>query len=66
MSTPPLTPRPALPAAGQIVRLRMGRDLHSGLITGRVLFQTQTGPGSLEEAGGTVTLTVGRFALMVP
>ena len=44
----------------------MGRDLHSGLITGRVLFQTQTGPGSLEEAGGTVTLTVGRFALMVP
>jgi len=63
-------PRPTFPAAGQIETMQMGRGLgrglHPGLITGEVIFQDQTGPGNLEEAGGTVQHTVGRFTLHVP
>jgi hypothetical protein len=63
-------PRPAFPAAGQIERVRIGRGvrrgLHRGAIDGEVIFQQQTGPGNLEEGGGTLRLTVGRFALRVP
>lgn len=63
-------PQPAFPAAGQTETVRMGRGgrrgLHPGLITGEVIFQDQTGPGNLEEAGGTVQHTLGRFSLTVP
>lgn len=63
-------PQPAFPAAGQLETVRMGRGLgrglHPGLITGDVVFQSQTGPGNLEEAGGTVQHVVGRFTLTVP
>jgi hypothetical protein len=44
----------------------LGRGLHPGTITGEVIFQDQSGPGNLEEAGGTVQHTVGRFTLTVP
>jgi hypothetical protein len=43
-----------------------GPGLRRGLIVGEVVFGDQTGPGNLEEAGGTVTLSVGRFRLVVP
>ncbi len=50
--------------------MRLGRGLrrglHPGVVTGEVIYQDQTGPGALEEAGGTVSLTVGRFELHVP
>jgi hypothetical protein len=49
--------------------MRMGHGLGGlgrGVITGEVIFQDQTGPGNLEEAGGTVQRTVGRFTLTVP
>jgi len=63
-------PRPLFPAVGQTEVMRMGRGLgrglHPGLITGEVVLQDQVGPGNLEEAGGTVTLTVGRIHLTVP
>ncbi len=63
-------PNPQFPAAGQLETTRMGRGLdrglHPGLITGEVVFQDQTGPGNLEEAGGTIRHTVGRFRVMVP
>jgi len=63
-------PQPLFPAAGQIETVRMGRGLgrglHPGPITGEVIFQDQTGPGNLEEAGGTIQHTVGRFTLTVP
>jgi hypothetical protein len=63
-------PMPAFPAVGQTETVRMGRGgprgLHTGVITGEVIFQKQTGPGNLEEAGGTVQHTVGRFTLTVP
>jgi hypothetical protein len=64
-------PTPAFPAVGQTEEMRLGRGLgrgrlRRGVITGEVLFQDQTGPGNLEEAGGTVQLTVGRFSLTVP
>jgi hypothetical protein len=63
-------PMPAFPAVGQTETVRMGRGggrgLHPGAITGEVVFQNQTGPGNLEEAGGTVRHTVGRFTLTVP
>jgi hypothetical protein len=58
------------PAIGQTETMRMGRglgrSLHSGRVTGEVIFQDQSGPGNLEEAGGTVQHTVGRFTLTVP
>jgi hypothetical protein len=58
--------RPPFPAVGQTETMRMGRGLgrglRSGLVTGKVTFEDQTGP----ETGGTVKLTVGRFALTVP
>jgi hypothetical protein len=61
---------PAFPVVGQTETVRMGRGgprgLHAGVITGEVIFQKQTGPGNLEEAGGTVQHTVGRFTLTVP
>ena len=44
----------------------LSRSLHRGLITGEVIFQDQSGPGNLEEAGGTIRHTVGRFTLTVP
>jgi hypothetical protein len=62
-------PQPLFPAVGQTETMRMGRGparLHSGLITGEVVFQDQSGPGNLEEAGGTIQHVVGRFALRVP
>jgi hypothetical protein len=61
-------PRPRFPAAGETETLRLGlvRGLHPGVLTGDVVFQSQTGPGNLEEAGGTVQHTVGRFTLTVP
>ncbi|HEY2141509.1 MAG TPA: hypothetical protein VGG98_05560 [Solirubrobacteraceae bacterium] len=63
-------PNPAFPAAGQSETTRMGsgllRGLHPGLISGEVIYQDQTGPGNLEEAGGTIQHTVGRFTLTVP
>jgi hypothetical protein len=63
-------PSPLFPAAGQVETARigrgLGRPLHPGLITGQVVFQDQTGPGNLEEAGGTVQHVVARFTLRVP
>jgi len=63
-------PRPSFPAVGQTETMRMGRGLgrglHRGLITGEVIFQDQSGPGNLEEAGGTIQHSVGRFTLTVP
>jgi hypothetical protein len=62
-------PRPSFPAAGHTVTMRLGRGrggLHRGLLTGEVIFQDQSGPGNLEEAGGTIQHTVGRFTLTVP
>lgn len=62
-------PQPSFPAAGQIETVRMGRrpgGLHRGPVTGEVVFQDQSGPGNLEEAGGTIEHTVGRFTLTVP
>jgi len=63
-------PRPLFPPIGQTETMRLGRGLgrglHGGTITGEVFFQDQSGPGNLEEAGGTVRHTVGRFALNVP
>jgi hypothetical protein len=63
-------PRPEFPHAGQIEHLRMGRGLgrtlHRGTTTGEVLYQRQTGPGNLEEGGGTLKLTVGHFSVHVP
>jgi hypothetical protein len=63
-------PRPPFPAAGQIETMRLGRGLgrglHRGTTTGEVFFQDQSGPGNLEEAGGTVRHTVGRFRVVVP
>lgn len=63
-------PEPAFPAVGQTETMRMGRGLghglRSGVVTGEVIFQDQAGPGNLEEAGGTVRHTVGRFTLIVP
>jgi len=63
-------PTPTFPAVGQIETMRLGRGLgrglHPGIITGDVVFQNQTGPGNLEEAGGAVQHTVGRFTLTVP
>jgi hypothetical protein len=64
-------PKPPFPAVGQVeeMRLGMGGDghgLHPGPLTGEVIFQDQTGPGNLEEAGGTITVIVGRFSLNVP
>jgi hypothetical protein len=44
----------------------LGRGLHRGVISGEVIFQDQSGPGNLEEAGGTIQHTVGRFTLTVP
>jgi len=63
-------PRPLFPAAGQVETMRLGRSLgrglHPGITTGEVFFQDQSGPGNLEEAGGTVRHTVGRFRVAVP
>jgi hypothetical protein len=63
-------PEPVFPGVGQTETMRMGsglgRGLHRGLVTGEVIYQDQTGPGNLEEAGGTVTRSVGRFTLTVP
>ena len=62
-------PRPAFPTVGQTETMQMGHGLSGlrhGVITGEVIFQDQTGPGNLEEAGGTVQRTVGRFTLTVP
>jgi hypothetical protein len=61
-------PRPMFPAVGQTeeMRLGLGRGLHPGVVSGEVIYQDQTGPGNLEEAGGTVQHTVGRFKLKVP
>ncbi len=63
-------PRPLFPTVGQTETMRMGRGLGSGLhpgpISGEVIFQDQSGPGNLEEAGGTVQHTVGGFTLIVP
>ncbi len=63
-------PRPMFPAAGQTETMRLGRglarSLHPGVLTGEVVFENQTGPGNLEEAGGTVKHIVGRFTLRVP
>jgi len=63
-------PRPAFPAAGQIETMRigrgLGRTLRTGTITGEIIYQDQSGPGNLEEAGGTVQHTVGRFTIHVP
>ena len=63
-------PRPANPRVGDTVSARIGRDGGSGLrrgpVTGEVEFQQQTGPGNLEEAGGTVKHTVARFEFTVP
>ena len=62
-------PRPLFPAAGQIETMRLGRGLgrglHRGITTGEIFFQDQSGPGNLEEAGGTIRHTVGRFRVMV-
>jgi hypothetical protein len=44
----------------------LGRGIRPGTTTGEVFFQDQTGPGNLEEAGGTVQHTVGRFTIHVP
>jgi hypothetical protein len=54
---------------GDIETMRMGHGalgLHRGVLTGEVIFQDQSGPGNLDEAGGTIQHTVGRFALNVP
>jgi hypothetical protein len=62
-------PTPEFPAAGQTETTRIGgpnHSLHPGTLTGEVVYQDQTGPGNLEEAGGTVAHTVGRFTLKVP
>jgi hypothetical protein len=64
-------PRPLFPAVGQIETMRLGRGgpgrgLHRGTTTGEVFFQDQSGPGNLEEAGGTIRHTVGRFRVVVP
>ena len=63
-------PQPAFPKAGQSETLRigrgLGRGLHPGITTGEVFFQDQTGPGNLEEAGGTIQHTIGKFTLHVP
>jgi hypothetical protein len=63
-------PRPTFPAAGETETMRLshglGRGLRPGTTTGEVFFQDQTGPGNLEEAGGTVQHTVGRFTIHVP
>jgi hypothetical protein len=61
-------PRPKFPAAGEVETLRLGefRGVRPGLITGEVVYENQAGPGNLEEAGGTVSHTVGRFSLTVP
>jgi hypothetical protein len=62
-------PQPTFPAAGQIETMRMGHGsggLHRGRVTGEVVFQDQSGPGNLEEAGGTIQHTVGRFTFTVP
>jgi hypothetical protein len=62
-------PMPTFPRVGQTETLHMGRGLgglRPGTITGDVVYQNQTGPGNLEEAGGTVRHTVGRFTLVVP
>ena len=63
-------PRPANPRAGDTVTARIGRGGGSGLrrgpVTGEIEFQQQTGPGNLEEAGGTVKHTVARFEFTVP
>ena len=63
-------PRPMFPAVGETETMRLGRGLgrglHRGTITGEVFFQDQSGPGNLEEAGGTVRHTVGRFRVVVP
>ncbi len=63
-------PQPPNPRVGDIVTARITRGgaggLRRGLLTGEVEFEQQTGPGNLEEAGGTVKRTVARFALDVP
>jgi hypothetical protein len=61
-------PSPLLATAGglETATLRPEHGLHSGTVEGEVLFQDQTGPGNLEEAGGTVGHVVGTFKLTVP
>ena len=55
--------------AGHTETMRIGRGvggLHPGLVTGEVVHQDQSGPGKLEEAGGTIQHTVGRFTSTAP
>jgi len=61
--------RPSYPAAGQTVSTQIGGargGLRAGRIDGEVIYRYQRGPGGLEEDGGTVKHTVGRFTLTVP
>jgi hypothetical protein len=60
---------PTFPRAGQTVTARIGDygpPLRPGITTGEIIYQDQAGPGNLEEAGGTVQHTVGRFTVRVP
>ncbi len=60
---------PAFPRVGETVTARIGDygpPLRPGTTTGEVIYQDQAGPGNLEEAGGTVQHTVGRFTIHVP
>jgi hypothetical protein len=60
---------PAFPRIGQTVTARIGDygpPLRPGTTTGEIIYQDQAGPGNLEEAGGTVQHTVGRFTVHVP
>jgi hypothetical protein len=63
-------PRPMFPAAGQLETMQLGRGagqgLRPGVTIGEVFFQDQSGPGNLEEAGGTIRHTVGGFRVRVP
>jgi hypothetical protein len=60
---------PAFPEIGETVTARIGDygpALGPGTTTGEIIYQDQAGPGNLEEAGGTVRYTVGRFTVHVP
>jgi len=60
---------PAFPRVGGTVTARIGDygpPLRPGTTTGEIIYQDQAGPGNLEEAGGTVQRTVGRFTIHVP